>query len=82
VSSFTGGAIIGALSVSWLADILGRKKTVFIGGTISTFGCALQAGATTIPMLITGRLIAGVAVGILSAIVPMYCVSTEIILFE
>lgn len=75
VSSFTGGAIIGALAVSWLADIFGRKKTVFYGGCISTFGCALQAGATTIAMLIAGRFIAGVAVGILSAIVPMYCVS-------
>lgn len=75
VSSFTGGAILGALSVSWLADTLGRKKTVFLGGCISAFGCALQAGAATIGMLIAGRLIAGIAVGILSAIVPMYCVS-------
>lgn len=73
VSSFTGGAIIGALAVSWLADILGRKKTVFIGGCISAFGCALQAGAATIAMLIAGRFIAGIAVGLLSAIVPMYC---------
>lgn len=75
VSSFTGGAILGALAVSWLADAVGRKKTVFIGGCISTVGCALQAGAATIAMLIAGRLIAGIAVGILSAIVPMYCVS-------
>ena len=28
VSSFTGGAVLGALSISYLADILGRKKTV------------------------------------------------------
>lgn len=75
VSSFTGGAIIGALAVSWLADSLGRKKTVFIGGCISAFGCALQAGAATLGMLIAGRFIAGIAVGLLSAIVPMYCVS-------
>lgn len=77
VSSFTGGAIIGALAVSWLADSLGRKKTVFIGGCISAFGCALQAGAATIAMLIAGRFIAGIAVGLLSAIVPMYCVSAS-----
>ena len=76
VSSFTGGAIIGALAVSWLADILGRKKTVFIGGCISALGCALQAGSATIAMLIAGRFIAGIAVGLLSAIVPMYCVSS------
>lgn len=28
VSSFTGGAVLGALSISYLADVLGRKKTV------------------------------------------------------
>jgi MFS family permease len=75
VSSFTGGAIIGALAVSWIADMLGRKKTVFIGGCISVLGCALQAGSATIAMLIAGRFISGIAVGLLSAIVPMYCVS-------
>lgn len=74
VSGFTGGAIIGALSVSWLGDMLGRKKTIFIGGCISTVGCSLQSGAASVGMLIAGRVIAGMSVGILSAIVPMYCV--------
>ncbi|KAJ5368665.1 general substrate transporter [Penicillium cataractarum] len=73
VSAFTGGAIPGALSVAWLPDRLGRRKAVFIGACISVLGCALQAGATTIPMMIAGRFIAGVAVGLLSALVPMYC---------
>ncbi|KAN0090603.1 general substrate transporter [Hyaloscypha variabilis] len=73
VSSFTAGAILGALSVSWLADALGRRKTIALGGTISAIGCALQAGAASVGMLIAGRLIAGMAVGMLSALVPMYC---------
>ncbi|KAF7883717.1 uncharacterized protein EAF02_005637 [Botrytis sinoallii] len=73
VSSFTGGAILGALTISWLADGLGRKKTIALGGAISAFGCALQAGAANVGMLIAGRAIAGIAVGILSALVPMYC---------
>ena len=78
VSSFTGGAILGALAVAWLADMCGRKKTVFIGACISVLGCALQGGAVNIGMMIAGRLIAGVAVGILSAVVPMYCVGLPI----
>ncbi|KAH7348893.1 general substrate transporter [Rhexocercosporidium sp. MPI-PUGE-AT-0058] len=73
VSSFTGGAILGAISVAWLPDKYGRKRTVFIGAVISTLGCALQAGAVNIPMMIAGRFIAGIAVGLLSAVVPMYC---------
>ena len=73
VSSFTGGAILGALSISYLADALGRKRTVFVGSVISVLGCALQGGAVNIPMIIAGRLIAGFSVGLLSAVVPMYC---------
>lgn len=73
VSAFTGGAILGALSISYLADILGRKMTVFVGAIISIIGCALQAGAVNVPMIIAGRLIAGMSVGLLSALVPMYC---------
>lgn len=75
VSSFTGGAIPGARLVAWLPDCFGRKKTVFIGAAISVLGCILQAAAVNIPMMIAGRFIAGVAVGLLSAVEPMYCVS-------
>jgi MFS family permease len=73
VSTFPAGAILGALSIAYLADHFGRKKTVFIGSLISVFGCALQGGAANLSMLMAGRFFAGVAVGLLSAIVPMYC---------
>lgn len=73
VSGFAGGAVVGAASVSWLGDSLGRKKTIFVGGLISTIGCALQAGAVSTGMLIAGRIISGIAIGILTAVVPMYC---------
>lgn len=72
MSVFAGGAIVGSLAIWYTGDALGRKKTVFIGSVISVLGCALQAGAATIGMMIAGRFIAGIAVGILSAIVPMY----------
>ncbi|EAW20794.1 sugar porter family MFS transporter [Aspergillus fischeri NRRL 181] len=76
VSSFTGGAILGALSISFLADRFGRRLTVFIGSVISVIGSALQGGAVNTAMLIAGRLIAGFSVGLLSAIVPLF--SSEI----
>jgi MFS family permease len=56
-----------------LGDKLGRKRSVFVGAAIATLGCALQAGAVTIGMLIAGRAIAGFAVGQLTATIPMYC---------
>ncbi|KAK9235037.1 general substrate transporter [Lipomyces kononenkoae] len=73
VAGFSAGAVLGSLSAAWLGDILGRKKTIFVGGCISTLGCSLQTGAATVGMLIAGRILAGMAVGILTAAVPMYC---------
>ena len=35
-------------------------------------GCAIQTGAVHIAMLIVGRFIAGVSIGVLSMIVPVY----------
>ncbi|KFY83561.1 hypothetical protein V498_07977, partial [Pseudogymnoascus sp. VKM F-4517 (FW-2822)] len=64
-------AIPGARSVAWLPDCFGRKKTVFTGAAISVLGCILQAAAVNIPMMIAGRFIAGVAVGLLSAVEPI-----------
>lgn len=73
VSCFTGGAILGSLSIGYLGDMLGRKKSVFVGAVIATLGCVLQASAVTMGMLIAGRAIAGFAVGQLTATIPMYC---------
>ncbi|KAF2195132.1 general substrate transporter [Zopfia rhizophila CBS 207.26] len=73
VSSFTGGATLGSLFISYFNDKFGRKMSVFVGSAIATFGCALQAGAVTIAMLIAGRAIAGFAVGQLTATIPMHC---------
>ncbi|KMU79015.1 solute carrier family 2 [Coccidioides immitis RMSCC 3703] len=48
-----------------------------VGGIIASFtaacGAALQGGAISIAMLIAGRFIAGLAIGLLSATVPVYC---------
>jgi len=72
VSSFQGGAILGTIITFFTADKLGRKKTIALGALIATIGCALQAGAVNMAMLIIGRFIAGVAVGILTSTIPMY----------
>jgi hypothetical protein len=37
-----------------------------------SIGCVLQTAAVNVGMLIAGRLIAGIAIGELSMIVPMY----------
>jgi MFS family permease len=72
VSAFQGGAILGTIINIFTGDRLGRKWSVFTGACISCFGCALQAGAVNMVMLIIGRFIAGAAVGMLTSVIPMY----------
>lgn len=43
-----------------------------IGAIISIIGCTLQTAAQEIGMLIAGRLIAGLAIGIIYFAVPQY----------
>jgi MFS family permease len=72
VSSFQGGAILGTAITFVVADKLGRKKSIALGALIATIGCAIQAGALNMVMLIIGRFISGTAVGILTSTIPMY----------
>lgn len=72
VSAFQGGAILGTIINMFGADWLGRRKTIFAGSAVSCLGCALQAGAVNMEMIIIGRFIGGVAVGMLTSTIPMY----------
>jgi len=72
VSVFAGGAFFGALLAGQTADRLGRKRTIQMGAIVATVGCAIQTASVHIAMLIVGRFIAGVSIGILSMIVPVY----------
>ncbi|EPS93218.1 hypothetical protein FOMPIDRAFT_1039147 [Fomitopsis schrenkii] len=72
VASMPAGSFAGALAVTWLADNLGRKWTIILGGWIWVIGCILQCASQNVAMLVAGRVIAGVAVGIASSVVPIY----------
>ncbi|CAK9784796.1 general substrate transporter [Cutaneotrichosporon oleaginosum] len=72
VSVFAGGAFFGALVAGQTADRIGRKRTIQLGSLIAIIGCTLQTAAINNAMLIVGRLIAGLSIGVLSMIVPVY----------
>ncbi|KAF4983530.1 hypothetical protein FZEAL_1065 [Fusarium zealandicum] len=72
VSVFTGGAFFGAMFAGPVGDRLGRKWTIFIGAVIFLVGGALQTAAMHINYLYSGRCLAGVGVGFLVMIVPLY----------
>ena len=67
----SAGAMMGAISAGSLANKIGRKNAIYITDLISILGVAMTM-IKNIPILLTGRLICGVAVGLNSAIVPLY----------
>lgn len=71
-STFSGGAVFGALFGGVIMDKYGRRKTIGIGALICTVGAILQAAAYHLAMMLIGRIIAGFAVGLLSMAVPVY----------
>jgi MFS family permease len=66
------GALISSLAVGKIGDQIGRRKTIRYGSAIFFVGGALQTFATNMPMMMLGRIIAGLGVGSLSTIVPVY----------
>jgi SP family galactose:H+ symporter-like MFS transporter len=68
----TLGALFGALAGGELADRLGRKRAVLIAGVMFTLGSLVQAFAPDIPVLVCGRLIVGLGVGIAAVAAPLY----------
>lgn len=66
------GAFISSLVVGRVGDIIGRRKTILYGSMIFFTGGALQTFANGMPMMMLGRIIAGLGVGMLSTIVPVY----------
>ncbi|ORZ02354.1 general substrate transporter [Syncephalastrum racemosum] len=66
------GCFVGALLAGQSAERLSRKYTIILGSIIFMIGCALQTAANGYALMVTGRAIAGLGVGSLSMIVPLY----------
>lgn len=66
------GAFISSLLVGRVGDVIGRRRTILYGSMVFFIGGALQTFANGIPMMMVGRVIAGLGVGALSTIVPVY----------
>jgi len=66
------GALLGALNQGWIADMLSRKYSIVLAVCIFSLGSILQTASIGYAMLIVGRLIGGVGIGMLSMVAPLY----------
>ncbi|KAH1081874.1 hypothetical protein J1N35_021635 [Gossypium stocksii] len=72
VSTLLASAAVGSFTGGALADKFGRKRTFQLDAIPLIIGAVLTAIAQNVQTMIIGRLLAGIGIGITSAIVPLY----------
>ena len=73
VSVLLLGAVVGALTAGIPADRIGRRLTILISGVLFIVGCVLASWlARNVALLIVGRIVIGAAIGVTSAVTPMF----------
>lgn len=72
VSIILLAALVGALMGGYLADRLGRKWTIMLTAVLFILGSWITAEAHSYFMLLFGRLVSGIAVGVISVAAPLY----------
>ena len=72
VSSVLVGAVLGSALSGKLTDLYGRRNIIIMTAIIFFIGSICTAFAPSVELLIAGRIIVGLAIGIASFSVPLY----------
>jgi sugar porter (SP) family MFS transporter len=72
VSGVLAGAATGALLGGRFADLFGRRRLLIVTAIIFGLGALVCAAATSPAMLIIGRIVVGLGIGLASGTVPVY----------
>ncbi|GJU11698.1 inositol transporter 4 [Tanacetum coccineum] len=72
VSTAVAGAIVGAAFGGWMNDRFGRKKSILCADLLFIVGSVVMALAPNPWVIIVGRLLVGLGVGIVSMTSPLY----------
>ncbi|MFH1395744.1 MAG: sugar porter family MFS transporter [Candidatus Omnitrophota bacterium] len=72
VSAVLLGAVIGAASSGQLSDKFGRRRVIITTAIIFALGSIGTAMAPSVAVLIAGRVIIGIAIGVASFTAPLY----------
>ena len=68
----TLGALGGSLLGGYLADRYGRRRAVLMAGILFVLGALLQALAPAVAILVLGRVVVGIGVGVAAVAAPLY----------
>ena len=60
MGAYTLGCLFGAIPTIFIGNILGRRKTIFLGSSIMIIGATLQCTPFGLPQLIVARFVTGV----------------------
>ena len=71
-SAYYGGSFVGCIMNWWLPDKIGRLRTIQLAAAISLVGVAMQVGAPSFGVFCAGRIIGGIACGIMFSVCPTY----------
>jgi SP family galactose:H+ symporter-like MFS transporter len=72
ISAVLLGAVIGAAFGGDLADRFGRRKLIILAAVIFALAAITTAVVPSVPWLILGRVLVGIAIGIASIAAPLY----------
>ncbi|KAI1104371.1 hexose transporter [Jackrogersella minutella] len=72
VSILSAGTFFGSLFSPALADTMGRRLALIASSWVFILGVILQTAATALPLFLAGRFFAGLGVGLISALIPLY----------
>jgi MFS family permease len=73
VSLLTAGCFFGAIFAAFLNEKIGRRYSLMIFSVVFLIGAAIQTSAHhNIGMIYGGRVIAGLGIGSMSSVTPLY----------
>jgi MFS transporter, SP family, galactose:H+ symporter len=66
------GAMIGAIVAGTLSDYFGRRRVILVTALVFVIGAVVSASADSVGMLLAGRLLIGIGIGVASMLTPLY----------
>ncbi|KMZ65696.1 putative Sugar transporter [Zostera marina] len=76
VSGSLYGALIGSVLAYTVSDFLGRRRELIIGALLYLIGALLTAFAPNFPVMVIGRFIYGIGIGLSMHAAPLYIAET------